>query len=92
MHLLDHGVIRRCGDGHLGISPLERLGSDAAEQRFQRLRKSGIGGDLEDLVVLDEGVTLDSLTQAGNPDHMSITTADHPAPVFFAANDRAGAA
>ena len=67
-----HGVVDRGVDDHLGIGPLQRLGPDPAQQGLQRLGMGRVDGDLEDLVVLDEGIAADRLALAGDPDHVGV--------------------
>ncbi len=55
---IDDRMIAGGVDGHLGIGTLKRLGPDPAQQSLQRLGISRVKGDFEDLVVLDERVTL----------------------------------
>ena len=41
-------------------------------------------------MVLDERITSDGLTLAGDPDDVGVSAADHPPPVFLGAGDRPG--
>ncbi len=86
---LQDRVVGRRVDDHLGIGPLERLGPDPAEQGLEGLRRVGVGGDLQDAVVLHEGVPAHDVALAGDPDDVGIAAADDPAPVVLGADHRA---
>ena len=44
---------------------------------------SRIGGDLENLVILHEGITAHGFTLTDNPDDVGVPTADQPPPIFL---------
>ena len=83
-------MVAGCVDRDLGIGAFQGLGADPSQQSPKRLGVGGIGRDLEDLVVLHEGITANGLSLAGDPDHVGVPAADQPPPVLFRADHRSG--